>query len=157
MGKATDQPRPQIRPGVGVMVWKQGRLLLGQRPSPAPCWQFPGGHIEAGETVAQCAEREVREETGLRIHRCEPAGYGNLGYDVAGATYFTLFVSADCEAGEPQVMEPEKCSDWRWFSPHQLPQPLFQPITNYLLQYPDLSVLQPALLRQQGMPASVQK
>ena len=146
-----------IRPGVGVMVWRQGRLLLGKRLSPQPCWQFPGGHIEAGETVLQCAEREVYEETGLRIHRCEPAGYANLGFEQAGKTYFTLFVSAESEAGEPGLTEPDKCSEWQWFSPQQLPQPLFQPITNYLLQYPDLNVFQPASIRRQGIPAGAQK
>ncbi len=132
-------------PGVGVLVWKQGRLLLGKRLSRQEnkCWQFPGGRLESGETVIECAKREVAEETGLIVLNCQPAGYSNQGFVSMGREYFTLYVSATCESGEARVMEADKCACWQWFLPAQLPQPLFTPITLFLKQYPDLYVFQP--------------
>ncbi len=49
----------------GALVIKDGKILLYQRP--AGYWYFPGGRIEAGETVEGCAVRETMEETGVRI------------------------------------------------------------------------------------------
>ncbi|MEO1223398.1 MAG: NUDIX hydrolase [Pseudomonadota bacterium] len=62
---ALDRPRV----GVGVVVWHRDRVLLVQR-SKAPGegqWSLPGGSQELGETLFEAAEREVREETGLRV------------------------------------------------------------------------------------------
>ena len=54
----TDGPRV----GVGVIVLREGRVLLGRRLGShgAGTWQFPGGHLEAFERVEDCARREVR-------------------------------------------------------------------------------------------------
>jgi 8-oxo-dGTP diphosphatase len=55
---------------VGAVVFDgAGRLLLvrrGHAPS-AGLWSLPGGRVEAGESAAQAIEREVLEETGLRV------------------------------------------------------------------------------------------
>ena len=59
--------RPTI--GVGVLVWREKQLLLGKRLADKQdiCWQFPGGHLENNESVIECAVRELREETGLKV------------------------------------------------------------------------------------------
>lgn len=51
---------------VGVLVVRDGRLLLIERRKPPYGWAPPAGHVEAGETYAQAAERELAEEVGLR-------------------------------------------------------------------------------------------
>lgn len=56
------QITPQI--GVDAMVLEAGKLLLIQR-SDNGLWCMPGGAAEVGETLAQAAERELREETGI--------------------------------------------------------------------------------------------
>lgn len=59
---------PQI--GVDAMVLDGERLLLIQR-SDNGLWCMPGGAVEVGETLAQAAERELREEAGIegRVRR----------------------------------------------------------------------------------------
>lgn len=56
--------------GVGGFVTRGGRLLLiqqGQRWSGSEPWVAPGGLLEAGETHAEGARREIQEETGLVV------------------------------------------------------------------------------------------
>jgi 8-oxo-dGTP diphosphatase len=116
--------------GVGVLVLREGRVLLGQRKGShgAGTWALPGGHLEFGETVAQCAVREVLEETGLDIHAVTPAPYTNDVFEAEGKHYITLFVTAHSTAGEPALCEPDKCSEWRWCRWSELPAPLFPPL-----------------------------
>jgi 8-oxo-dGTP diphosphatase len=54
-------------PGVLALVVRDGRVLMVQRarePDKGK-WGFPGGLVELGETVAEAALRELREETGV--------------------------------------------------------------------------------------------
>jgi 8-oxo-dGTP pyrophosphatase MutT (NUDIX family) len=57
--------RPQHR-GAVVVLWHAGRVLL-IRTSYLPIWTVPGGGVEAGETPAAAARRELLEEIGLRV------------------------------------------------------------------------------------------
>lgn len=53
-----------------AVVEHDDRFLVGQRPegkSLAGLWEFPGGRVEDGETPAEAAVRECREETGLDV------------------------------------------------------------------------------------------
>ena len=141
--------RPLV--GVGVIVWHGDLVLLGQRIAhdAEPCWQFPGGHLEHGETVSACALREVREETGLEIASPQLAGFTDAPFHSAGRHYVTLYVTADWVGGEPELKEPAKCAGWAWCHYASLPQPLFRPIELYLDQYADLRTA----CRRQGIPS----
>ncbi|MEO7065274.1 MAG: NUDIX hydrolase [Rhodanobacter sp.] len=116
--------------GVGVIVVRNGLLLLGQRMGShgAGTWALPGGHLEFGESVAQCAAREVREETGLELEVIRPGPYTNDVFASEGKHYVTLFVVAQSASGQPVVCEPDKCTGWQWFRWTELPTPLFQPL-----------------------------
>ncbi|MCX7891368.1 MAG: Nudix family hydrolase [Burkholderiales bacterium] len=68
-------PLPAIDVGVGVVRRADGRILLAQRTARqvAPgFWELPGGKVDAGETPAQAAAREVHEEVGLRAEALRP-------------------------------------------------------------------------------------
>ncbi|MEK8034000.1 NUDIX domain-containing protein [Ideonella sp. DXS29W] len=118
------------RVGVGVVVVREGLVLLGLRQGAhgAGTWGLPGGHLEFGESIEQCARREVLEETGLEIQEVSRGTYSNDVFD--GKHYVTLFVAARCKSGEPRVLEPDKCVRWGWFRWSDLPSPLFQPLAS---------------------------
>jgi len=52
--------------GVRIMLVAQGEIVL-VRHTYQPDWQFPGGGMKWGETLAEAAEREAREEVGARL------------------------------------------------------------------------------------------
>lgn len=118
------------RVGVGVIVLRGGLVLLGQRRGSlgAGTWALPGGHLEPGESVAECARREAREETGLALEEVIAGPYSSDL--IEGRHYVTLFVVARSPDGEPRLLEPEKCSEWRWCRWSELPEPLFQPLAS---------------------------
>lgn len=120
--------------GVGVIIIKENRVLLGKRSYShgAGAWQFPGGHLEFNEEIESCALRETFEETGIKIKNLRYGPYTNDIFAKEGKHYITLFVIAEYESGELEVKEPEKCEKWEWFDWHQLPTPLFLPIENLL-------------------------
>ncbi len=60
---------------VAVLLREDGAVLLGRRPPGKPYagyWEFPGGKVEPGETVAEALRRELREELGLDVERAHP-------------------------------------------------------------------------------------
>ncbi len=127
-----DIKRPKV--GVGVIVIKEGKILLGKRKNAhgEGSWSFPGGHLEFNESWEVCAERETIEETGLSIKNIRFGSVTNDIFETEVKHYITIFMLADYNSGEERVMEPDKCEEWRWFEWHQLPQPLFIPIQNLL-------------------------
>ena len=49
-----------------VLVFKEGCLLLMQQNG-KPFWVLPGGTLEEGESIAECAVREMQEEVGMKV------------------------------------------------------------------------------------------
>jgi 8-oxo-dGTP diphosphatase len=122
--------------GVGVIVIKDGKVLLGKRKNAhgEGSWSFAGGHLDFGESIEECAVREVLEETGLKIKNIRMGPFTNDVFKQENKHYITLFVIADYESGTVKVMESDKCERWEWFEWDNLPRPLFLPIENLLKQ-----------------------
>lgn len=67
-------PGAAIDVAVGVVI-RGDRVLLGQRVAGKPYagwWEFPGGKVEPGETIARALARELHEELGLEVHASLP-------------------------------------------------------------------------------------
>lgn len=120
------------RVGVGVIIVRDGRILLGKRIGAhgAGTWALPGGHLEYGEAVEDCAVREVLEETGLAIDVIGRGPYTSDVFPEVQKHYITLFVEASSPAGEPEILEPAKCLSWEWFYWSALPTPKFPPLAS---------------------------
>ncbi len=114
------------RVGIGVMIMKDGKALLGQRKGShgAGEYAFPGGHLEHLESFEDCARREVREECGLEITNIRFQFVANV-MTYAPRHYVHLGLIAEWQSGEPEALEPESCESWAWYALDDLPHPLF--------------------------------
>lgn len=125
-----------VRVGVGVIVRRNGKVLVGKRVSDHgnETWSIPGGHLEYHETLEECARRETQEEAGILIKNVKVGALTNDIFHKSGKHYITIFMVSDYDKGKVRVMEPEKMIEWGWFEWNKLPKPLFLPIVNLLKQ-----------------------
>lgn len=133
----------KIGVGVGVMILKNGRVLLGKRhedPTKASSllhgagtWTMPGGKLEWGETFEECARREVLEETGIELRKIQVICVNND--QVENIQFVTVGLFADEVIEDPKVMEPDKITDWQWFDLNDLPTPMYFPSMKILQNF----------------------
>ncbi|XXH06014.1 hypothetical protein Hte_012459 [Hypoxylon texense] len=133
-----------------------GNFLLSKRKGKhgAGTWQFPGGHLEMGESLLDCAERETLEETGLKVKGLKVVAVTNDVFDPENLHYITIFVQCrlENENDQPQLLEPDKCEGWHWIGwedikqwcdhhdpnvkPEDAPNQCFLPIRNLVKEHP---------------------
>ncbi len=66
---------PPMHVAVGVIYDAQGRILIARRPdyvAQGGLWEFPGGKVDANETVTAALQRELHEELGIEIKETQP-------------------------------------------------------------------------------------
>lgn len=121
------RPRPAARI---LLVDGGGRVLLFRfTPDDRPSfWCTPGGALDPGESYAEAARRELREEVGLDLD-CGPqvarriAEFRSIeGVEVtADERYFRVNVDAcDVTAAGHTDLERRVMTQWRWFTPAEL-------------------------------------
>lgn len=90
----------------GVLYREDGAFLACQRPAHKArglCWEFPGGKLEAGETLAQALARELREELAITVQ--PGAALWDTVYAYPDVTVHLTFLPA-CLAGQtPRALE----------------------------------------------------
>ena len=122
------QKRDSFNVGINAFVLREGKLLLGERindewPS-GNGWGLPGGHFERGESMKFRASQELEEETGLHAEDFEFAALSNN--DRGDVHYIQIaFLAKGVEGKEPEVREPDKCREWKWFALGELPEDIF--------------------------------
>jgi 8-oxo-dGTP diphosphatase len=135
----------KVRAGFGVMILREGKVLLGQRhvdPGKADSelhgegtWTMPGGKLEFGESFEEGALREVFEETGLTLNKKDLQVISVANDRVSDAHFVTIGLFCDTCLGEAKVMEPDEITRWEWFPLDALPQPLFFPSEEVIINF----------------------
>lgn len=94
---------------VAAVVERGGRLLLvrHQKPDRDPYWVLPGGRLEPGETIPECAGREVAEETGLDARFSGILYVGEFLREGRHTVDVTVRMSADEESEATLGNDPE--------------------------------------------------
>ena len=112
--------------GIGVLIFKGGKLLLGKRKGyhGSGEYEVPGGELDYMESFESCARRETKEETGLEIENIRFLDLQNLK-SYAPKHYVDIGLLADWKSVEPKVLESEMCGGWSWYDLNDLPKPLF--------------------------------
>jgi len=124
-------PEQEDRPRVGlgvIIVNHDGKVLIGKRKGGhAPYYSIPGGQLNLGETFEAGAIREVKEETGRDIKNPEVIAVTNNleTYQSEGLHCISVILLVREFSGELKIMEPEKCAEWLWADPKNLPTPHF--------------------------------
>lgn len=123
MRRTGPPPRKLTRVAVGVLIQRDGRVLLADRPAGKPYagyWEFPGGKIELGEDVAAALQRELHEELGIEIGRSAP--WVTFEFDYPHAHVELQFRLVHEWRGDPHSREGQQMG---FFDPAgPLPQPL---------------------------------
>jgi len=113
-------PLPHKIIGVAVIWNDQGKILIDRRPQKGllgGLWEFPGGKLEADETLEDCVAREVKEELAIEIEVGEKIMTLDHAY-----THFKVTLNVfRCKhlSGEPQTIE---CDEVRWVELDELDQ-----------------------------------
>lgn len=125
MKHQSDNTYPVVpRVGVGAITVKDGKVLLVKRgiePSKG-LWAIPGGTLKLGETLQECAAREIFEETGItiKVGDCIYV-FDFIERDNKGKIKFHFVIvdfAADYVSGEPQGAD--DALDARWLSREEL-------------------------------------
>ncbi len=140
----SDLKRPKV--GIGLLVVKGDKILLGQRKSSHGTGEYggPGGHLEGMESFEECILREVAEEAGddLKLRNLRFLCVTNLT-KYPPKHYVDIGMFAEWESGEAVVAEPRKLESWGWYPIDHLPAPLFGCMENYIDAYRNKTVYFP--------------
>jgi ADP-ribose pyrophosphatase YjhB (NUDIX family) len=108
-----------------VLLDEHGRILLQHRAD-FGIWGLPGGALEFGETIVECAHRELLEETGLKSRAFDLTGvYTDPKYDVIypngdQVQQFTICLRGQIIAGDGQP-DGVEATEQRFFDPSKIP------------------------------------
>ena len=117
--------------GAGVLVYKDGKVLLQKRKD-NNCWAQHGGGMEIGETLEETAKRELLEETGLIANSLEFLGVFSgkeLLYTYPnGDKVCNVCISYVCQDFSGELLnETDETSELKWFSINEIPANISPP------------------------------
>jgi 8-oxo-dGTP diphosphatase len=107
-----------VHVAVGVIRDSAGNILITRRPDHAHqggLWEFPGGKLEPGETVAEALARELYEEVGIQVERTRPLI--EIRHDYGDRQVLLDVWDVNAYSGQETACEGQAM---RWVSPQQL-------------------------------------
>ncbi len=117
--------------GSVIIVNAEGKLLLGRRTD-NHLWGYAGGAMELGETVEDCARRELYEEMGIEAKELEyfminSGPESHMLYPNGDEVYYAevIYICRDY-AGEPR-RQPEELEELRFFAPKEITMEMLSP------------------------------
>jgi ADP-ribose pyrophosphatase YjhB (NUDIX family) len=105
--------------GTNIAIIESGRILL-IRHADFGAWGLPGGRVEATESLAVCAIREAREETGLDVRLKGLVGVYSLSSWHSGGNHTVLFTATPI-GGDFDDRHGDEVHEVRYFSASALP------------------------------------
>lgn len=102
----------------GLVFDSQGRILIGQRTAPERYkgqWEFPGGKVHAGESMANALTRELCEEVGIHVRNS--SAYVDYPYDYPDLQVHLYFRTVNDYVGVPGSREGQNL---RWIDVFEL-------------------------------------
>jgi 8-oxo-dGTP diphosphatase len=126
--------------GVGAIILDAAdRLFLAQRGPLAKnergLWEFPGGSVEFGETLADALQREMAEEYGVQIQVGELLDVVDHILPEEGQHWVSPTFICTIKSGQPTIREPGKCTAIGWYAPEDVPEGLTQITRENLAHY----------------------
>lgn len=125
--------RPEHQPVAAAVVVSHLGVLAGQRRDGKPPWTFIAGEVEPGESAADAAVREVKEETGLEVR----AGHHEIGRRVHPKTGRTMIYLACTPVAGTDVFvgDAEELSEVAWLGLAEVDERMagmFEPVREHL-------------------------
>jgi len=120
-------PRASVTADSILFAQKDGQtyvLLIRRGNEPYKgCWAFPGGFLNMDETVAQCAERELTEETGIILTGMQLVGiYSDVERDPRGRVITAAYTAMTTM---PAANAADDAAAAQWWPVNNLPQLAF--------------------------------
>jgi len=107
----------------GLVVNRKGEILLAKKKT-RNYWSLPGGKLELMEQTKKCAEREVLEETGVKIKAEKLLCFEERIDKKNKEHWLAFYYKAKPISGKAMVKEPDKFEDVKWFNHARLPKNL---------------------------------
>ena len=119
MASLPQPSHPQL--AVSAAIFRDGKILLVRRArSPAKgFYSLPGGRVEFGETLHAALQREVGEETALKIEIVELAAWREVVPGTTGGGHY-LIMSFAARWSSGEVMLNDEHDDYKWLTPDSL-------------------------------------
>lgn len=121
------QGKDYIGVGCGAVIVNENGEILLQLRNKAPekeHWSIPGGKVELFERMEDAVKREVLEETGAEVEVVDLLGICNHIVENEGCHWMSPSFMCKIVKGTPEIKEPTKHLDMKWFKIDELPEKL---------------------------------
>jgi len=119
------EERAMFRAAVFVIIRdEEGRVLLQRRACTGfmdGYYDFPSGHVDAGESFIEAAVRELAEETGLLAQE-KDLEVLHINQNYLDNPYINIVFAAKKWNGTPEILEHDKCDEQQFFALDALPE-----------------------------------